>query len=206
MNERRHEGLEKEAGMSSGRGGIKKKHNSKTKQDENEEDEVEKLLRATEDDILLKLSVDSHMSRGSSSQIIHPDLDRRFQALRSSSSSSSKSNSKPPSSTANPTSNTSNTKSNKAAVVNEDNGDDLFARFAALKSTLPSYSNKNQQVEINDGDEGDEVDEVIRWAIDAAALDPSPPSDDDDVSDDSSDDQTDDEDNIKKKEKKKKKG
>lgn len=192
--------------MSSGRGGIKKKHYSKTKQHENEEDEVEKLLRATEDDILLKLSVDSHMSRGSSSQIIHPDLDRRFQALRS----SSKSNSKPPSSTAKPTGNSSDTKLNKASVVNEDDGDDLFARFAALKSTLPSYSNKNQQVEINDGDEVDEVDEVIRWAIDAAALDPSPPSDDDDVSDDSSDDQTDDdeedEDNIKKKGKKKKGG
>ncbi|KAK1390213.1 Transcription initiation factor TFIID [Heracleum sosnowskyi] len=195
--------------MSSSRGGINKKHSSKTKQHENEEDEVEKLLRATEDDILLKLSIDSHMSRGSSSHSIHPDLDRRFQALRSNSktASSSKSNPKPPSSTAKLTGDTSDDKLNKASVVSEDDGDDLFARFAALKSTIPSYSKTNEQVEINDDDEGDEVDEVIRWAIDAAALDPSPPSDDDDVGDYSSDDQTDDDDeeDIRKKEKKKKK-
>ncbi|KAL8120571.1 uncharacterized protein LOC141724811 [Apium graveolens] len=185
--------------MSSGRGGINKKQHTRRKQRQDEEDEVDKLLRATEDDILLKLSVDSHMSRGSSSQIIHPDLDRRFQALRS----SSKSNSKPPASIAKPTSVISDTILNKEPVVNEDDGDDLFARFAALKSILPSHSNQNEQVEINDGDE---VDEVIRWAIDSAALDPSPPSDDDNVSDDSTDDQTDDdEDDIKKKENNKKK-
>ncbi|KAM7530934.1 hypothetical protein LguiB_034344 [Lonicera macranthoides] len=33
--------------------------------------------------MLFKLSVNSHTSRGSSSTIIYPDLDRRFQALRS---------------------------------------------------------------------------------------------------------------------------
>ena len=187
--------------MSGPRGGSNKKHSTKTKQDE-DQDEVEKLLRATEDDILLKLSVDSHMSRGSSSHIIHPDLDRRFQALRSSSSSS---NSKPKASVRTP-----DAKLNKEfeSVVkeNDGDGDDLFARFAALKATLPSYSKESGNVG-SDGVDGDEVDEVIRWAIDAAALDPSPPSDDD-ATDASSDDQTDDDededDDIKKKDKKKK--
>ncbi|KAM7490786.1 hypothetical protein LguiA_033707 [Lonicera macranthoides] len=52
------------------------------KKTEKEEDEVEELLRAAEDSMLLKLSINSHMSRGSSSTIIDPDLDCRFQALR----------------------------------------------------------------------------------------------------------------------------
>ncbi|GLT54310.1 hypothetical protein SLA2020_275190 [Shorea laevis] len=45
-------------------------------------DEVEELLQAAQDELLLKLSLDSHMSR-LTPDYISSDLDRRFQALKS---------------------------------------------------------------------------------------------------------------------------
>nr|XP_009763300.1 PREDICTED: uncharacterized protein LOC104215240 [Nicotiana sylvestris] len=48
-----------------------------------EDDEVEELLRAAEDDVFLKLCLNSHMARGSSTQFIDPDLDQRFRAPKS---------------------------------------------------------------------------------------------------------------------------
>ncbi|KAL7110956.1 hypothetical protein ACP275_05G058600 [Erythranthe tilingii] len=47
-----------------------------------DDDEVEQLLRAAQDDMLLKLNLNSHMARGSSAAAIDPDLDRRFLALK----------------------------------------------------------------------------------------------------------------------------
>ncbi|XP_075088363.1 uncharacterized protein LOC142170365 [Nicotiana tabacum] len=91
-----------------------------------EDDEVEELLRAAEDDVFLKLCLNSHMARGSSTQFIDPDLDQ------------------------------------------------------PLKSSLPAYSSSaNQLVAEENEEDDDEVEKVIKWAIDAARLDPSPPSDTD---------------------------
>ncbi|XP_009602530.1 uncharacterized protein LOC107823874 [Nicotiana tabacum] len=117
-----------------------------------EDDEVEELLRAAEDDVFLKLSLNSHMARGSSStQFIDPDLDQRFRALKSK--------------TKNPIPQQPRSTSTASDV-------NLFPRFAALKSSLPAYSSENEE-------DDDEVEKVIKWAIDAARLDPSPPSDTD---------------------------
>ncbi|KAL2233201.1 46 kDa FK506-binding nuclear protein [Sesamum indicum] len=165
------------------------------------DDEVEQLLRAAQDDVLLKLNVNSHMARASASAAIDPDLDRRFQALRKSQK---------------PTKLDDSTKRSPPKVERGDGKvdgaaaeDDLFARFAALKNSLPSY-NKNERKSPADvsGNElateeesEDEVDKVIKWAIDSARLDPSPPSDDDDDDDDNDrsdeDDDVDDDDGVK---------
>ncbi|KAK9274750.1 hypothetical protein L1049_022002 [Liquidambar formosana] len=68
-------------------------------------------------------------------------------------------------------------------------GDDLFARFAALKASLPSSVPPNtsdggdQSVRPNengDTEDDDEVEKIIQWAKDAARLDPSSATDDDD--------------------------
>ncbi|KAL0446642.1 UNVERIFIED_CONTAM: hypothetical protein Slati_1792100 [Sesamum latifolium] len=161
------------------------------------DDEVEQLLRAAQDDVLLKLNVNSHMARASASAAIDPDFDRRFQALR-----------KPQK----PTKLDDSTKRPHTKVETGDSKDgaaaedDLFARFAALKNSLPSY-NKNESrsnfpadVSVNEQateeESEDEVDKVIKWAIDAARLDPSPPSDDDDDRSDEDDD-VDDDDGVK---------
>ncbi|XP_057775201.1 uncharacterized protein LOC130994186 [Salvia miltiorrhiza] len=134
-----------------------------------DDDEVEQLLRAAQDDVLLKLSVDSHTARGSGAAAIDPDLDRRFLALKKPQKLS-----KHDDSVKNPPK-----EARKAA------DDDLLIRFAALKSSLPSNSsNFTKEEEAAEEDEEDEVEKVIRWATDAARLDPSPPSDDDDDDDD----------------------
>lgn len=124
-----------------------------------EDDEVEELLRAAEDDVFLKLSLNSHMARGSSTQFIDPDLDQRFRALKSK--------------TKNPIPQQPRSTSTASDV-------NLFPRFAALKSSLPAYSSSaNQQAAEENEEDDDEVEKVIKWAIDAARLDPSPPSDTD---------------------------
>ncbi|PHU25104.1 hypothetical protein BC332_03436 [Capsicum chinense] len=134
-----------------------------------ESEEVEDLLRAAEDDVFLKLSVNSHMARGSSAQFIDPDLDQRFQALKSKKITPKKS------------------QDNQTPSA-----DDLLTRFAALKSSLPSYSSASSSAVENEENDDDEVEKVIKWAIDAARLDPSPPSgtddDDDDISTDEDED------------------
>ncbi|XP_022725694.1 coiled-coil domain-containing protein 1 isoform X2 [Durio zibethinus] len=195
-------------------------------------DEVEQLLQSAQDEVLLKLSVDSHMSRVAP-DYLDPDLHRRFQALRSRpSSSQSKSHSlqQKQSSAAQPSKPRQEQKEeekkeriSKVAVVdNVDEelrgvlGDDLSARFAALKASLSSSSNPTpvaasttNEVRIGleksngDYDEEDEVEKVIQWAIDAARLDPSPPSDDDNdqIDSDSDDNDSDDDDDPKHKNK-----
>ncbi|KAJ9536510.1 hypothetical protein OSB04_un000304 [Centaurea solstitialis] len=172
----------------------------KKKQPNDAIDEVEKLLTLTQDDLLLKLTVNSHTNSkfdfipesSHNNNAIHPDLDRRFQALRS----------KP-----NPNPNP------KAEIKPGDHEDidNLLARFAALKApanATSTSSSSNQQhgkvtkddsfgVDFEEDDEEDEVSKIINWAIDAARLDPSPSSDiddDDDKDDDDDDDDDDDSD------------
>ncbi|GER48491.1 voltage-dependent L-type calcium channel subunit alpha-1C [Striga asiatica] len=130
-----------------------------------DDDEVEQLLRAAQDESLLKLNLNSHMARASASAVIDPDLDRRFQALK---------------------------KQTKIDNPPREVDDDLFARFGALKSSLPSHNRSeikidfpggvsaNQEMREDEESEEDEVDKVIKWAIDAARLDPD---DDDDGAD-----------------------
>ena len=166
------------------------------KKAQSEAKEVEELLQAAQDELLLKLSLDSHMSRVSPNYI-DSDLDRRFQALKKSRPSSSSSSVVPQS------------QSHKSTDDNSNNSD-LSARFAALKAKGSSSSSSaavgvgvgvgpssNILYEEEDDDEDDEVEKLIRWAKDAARLDPSPPSDDDD--DDQDDDEEDDDDDDYKK-------
>ncbi|XP_030935094.1 nucleolin [Quercus lobata] len=163
------------------------------KKAQSEAKEVEELLQAAQDELLLKLSLDSHMSRVSPNYI-DSDLDRRFQALKKS---------RPSSSSVVPQS-----QSHKS-TDNNSNNSDLSARFAALKAKGSSPSSSSAAVGVGAGpssnilyeeeeeedDEDDEVEKLIRWAKDAARLDPSPPSDDDD---DDQDEEDDDEEDYKK--------
>ncbi|CAA0396350.1 unnamed protein product [Arabidopsis thaliana] len=151
-----------------------------------EEEEVEQLLQAAQDEMILKLSVDSHTSR-SSSDYLDPDLYSRFLALKSQKKKDQQQQQKqrprpPP----------------KSKDVVEETPEDLMLRFAALKTSLPSASSSSSvllQDEIGeDGDEiGEdaEVDKLIQWAIDAARLDPSPSSDDEQSQSCDSDDEND---------------
>ena len=168
------------------------------KKAQSEAKEVEELLQAAQDELLLKLSLDSHMSRVSPNYI-DSDLDRRFQALKKSRPSSSSSSVVPQ----------SQSQSHKSTDDNSNNSD-LSARFAALKAKGSSSSSSaavgvgvgpssNILYEEEDDDEDDEVEKLIRWAKDAARLDPSPPSDDDDDDDDQDDDEEDDDDDDYKK-------
>ncbi|KAF5444459.1 hypothetical protein F2P56_033589 [Juglans regia] len=147
-----------------------------------EEKKVEELLQAAQDELLLKLSLDSHMSRGPP-DYLHTDLDRRFQSLKSR-----------PSLPISPSQSQKLTPSSVASAGAEDEelkadlGDELSARFAALKGSLFSSSSSSSSTNVisvgpissSDDDEEDEVEKLIRWAKDAARLDPSPPSDEDD--------------------------
>ncbi|XP_010448571.1 PREDICTED: uncharacterized protein LOC104731015 [Camelina sativa] len=150
-----------------------------------EEDEVELLLQAAQDEMILKLSVDSHASR-SSSDYLDPDLHSRFLALKS-----QKTKTKDHHQKRRPRSPT------KSKDVTEETPEDLMLRFSALKKTsLPSASSSSSvskpvllQDEIG---EDAEVEKLIQWAIDAARLDPSPPSDDDDNQSSDDDDDEDD--------------
>ncbi|CAH2078082.1 unnamed protein product [Thlaspi arvense] len=147
-----------------------------------EDDEVEQLLQAAQDEMILKLSVDSHTS-SSKPDYLDPDLHSRFLALRSKPSQSQKKKKDQHLEKRRPR---SPPKSNDA----EETPDDLMLRFAALKSSLPSSSSSSVSPSVippceigEDADEiGEdaEVEKLIQWAIDAARLDPSPPSDDDD--------------------------
>ncbi|KAM5566359.1 hypothetical protein ABKV19_014840 [Rosa sericea] len=148
------------------------RNKGKTKTKKTEKDEVEELLQAAQDDMLLGLSVDSHISRLS-------DADRRFQALKLKSPTPPKvadANSSAPAVTS------IQVDEELKAVL----GDDLSTRFAALKASVPMPSSSSSSIIAassalhadDDDDAVDEVEKLIRWAKDAARLDPSPPSDD----------------------------
>ncbi|KAF7827486.1 transcription initiation factor TFIID subunit 11 isoform X3 [Senna tora] len=116
-------------------------------------DEVEEMLQAAQDQVLLKLSVDSHIASASSNNYLDSDLERRFKALKSGGSSS-------------------------VTVAREDQefkavlGDDLSARFAALKAKLNPSSSSTIAAKQNslpptvfnaeDENEEDEVERLIR--------------------------------------------
>ncbi|KAM0875391.1 hypothetical protein ACQ4PT_036792 [Festuca glaucescens] len=130
-----------------------------------DEAEVEALLRAAQDAVLLKLQSNSHLVSSSSSAASNPsaldpapgslddDLARRFDALRS----------RPPA-----------PKRPAAASPSAAVGmDEMEARFAALKGAAAG-SEKETKVRLEDlGDESeeDEVEKVMRWGMDAARLD-----------------------------------
>lgn len=143
------------------------RNKGKTKTRKTEEDQVEELLRAAQDDMLLSLSVDSHISHLS-------DVERRFQAL--------KLNKPTPKAAAPPNSNSTAIQADVDPELKAVLGDDLSARFAALKASMPMPSSSSSIIspDYDDDavDEDDEVEKLMRWAKDAARLDPSPPSDD----------------------------
>ncbi|GAB2284981.1 hypothetical protein Dimus_019436 [Dionaea muscipula] len=162
-------------------------------------DEVEEMLREAEDAMLLKLNLNSHMAHVKPTDL-HPDLHSRFQALKSGSANVRKPGKVDKNETALDTD----------KFKEEDNEDDLFARFAALKASIPkpssssTGSNQGQgdgcgQVDkftvdgsfLNEGkvdehcdDHEVEVQKIIMWAMDAARLDPSPSSDDEEEEED----------------------
>ncbi|PON68186.1 hypothetical protein PanWU01x14_097460 [Parasponia andersonii] len=158
------------------------------------EAQVEELLKAVEDDMLLNLSLNSHISRVSP-DYLDSDLDRRFRALKSrpSNSPNPKPNHSPSPPADRPSEQTLDPQPDPelTAVL----GDDLSDRFAKLRASLPqppSASISGSAKTLMEGldrdgdeeqDEDDEVEKLIRWAKDAARLDPSPPSDDDDDDD-----------------------
>ena len=127
-----------------------------------DEAEVEALLRAAQDAVLLKLQANSHLISSSSSVASNPlavdpapgslddDLARRFDALRS----------RPPA-----------PKRPDAAAVGMD---EMEARFATLKGAAAGPE-KETKVRVEDlggeSEEEDEVEKVMRWAMDAARLD-----------------------------------
>lgn len=183
-------------------------YSGKKKAGVSQDDEVDELLRAAQDDALIKLSLNSHIAHLGTSSSIDPDLDSRFQALKA---CQSKSKSEFDVSRVRIV---SEKKNPEKVLPNVDESDDLFARFAALKgSSIPSHPSSAadvggrdevQQLVNDDGE--DEVEKVIKWAIDAARLDPSPPSDsdnedegedNDDLSDDSDEDEDEDDDRRK---------
>ncbi|KAI9124868.1 hypothetical protein K1719_004195 [Acacia pycnantha] len=134
---------------------------------EKNRDEVDELLRAAQDELLLKLSLDSHLASSSSSTLssvdLDADLERRFQALKSSQPSVGIA---------------SEVRESKPSL-----GDDIFSRFDTLKVKSNPSLKQNPLVpftEEDDEDEDDQVEKLIQWAKDAARLDPSTPSDDDD--------------------------
>lgn len=159
----------------------------KTTESESKDEEVNELLRAAEDEMLVRLSINSHISHFS-------NLERRFQALKSSSS---------PSSSSQRSANTGSKPQVQSTPTPPDGKEnDIWARFAALKGTVSttkryadsdrgSSSNRKDYGKDNKDDD-DEVEKVIKWAMDAARLDPSSPSESD--IDDSDEDEE--EDNV----------
>lgn len=156
-----------------------------------EEKQVEELLQAAQDEMLLKLSLNSHMSRVPPAYL-DSDLHRRFQALKSRPSlPPSRSQSQPQRSVeAATTSSTPPPPSLGASVEDGESqallGDELSVRFAALKGSLFSTSSSSTPTIVipEDDEDEDEVEKLIRWAKDAARLDPSLPSDDEEDEDD----------------------
>ncbi|PUZ50099.1 hypothetical protein GQ55_6G032600 [Panicum hallii var. hallii] len=139
-----------------------------------EEAEVEALLRAAQDAVLLKLQANSHLVSSASASApsvpldgaaaalpdpLEDDLARRFDALKSRAAAPKP---KPAGAGA-------------AAPAAASGMDELEARFAALKGAAGPEKEARVRLEDLGGesseDEEDEVDKVMRWAMDAARLD-----------------------------------
>ncbi|XP_058082815.1 uncharacterized protein LOC131230827 [Magnolia sinica] len=148
--------------------------------------EVEELLSAAEDQMLLNISTGSHITRNTS---LDSDLVRRLEALKTPSSSTGITRVPP-------------MKDRErvvvvSAVVDEELqrilGEDLSARFSALKGTSSSrefqarpkkLDDDDDNVDVDDDGVSKEVDKLMQWAMDEARLNPSMSSDDDDDDDD----------------------
>ncbi|XP_042516679.1 putative uncharacterized protein YGR160W [Macadamia integrifolia] len=177
-------------------------------------DEVEELLLAAEDDLLLNLNLNSHLSHSSSSSSpLDHDLSRRFEALKS-----SKSARVPPSQTqqqektsAAPKLTSDSTiitkmplpetqqkeKSKEEEELERVIGADLSARFAALRGDSSSKTSTESQLRSKSGDtDDDDVEKVIQWANDAARLDPSSPTDEDEDEDEDEEEEEDEDDDY----------
>ncbi|CAO2186944.1 unnamed protein product [Urochloa humidicola] len=141
-----------------------------------EEAEVEALLRAAEDAVMLKLQANSHLISSSTSASasapaapvdgaaagpdpLENDLARRFNALKSRAAAPAP---KPAGAGA-------------APAAGGGGMDELEARFAALKGAAGPEKEVRVRLEDLGGesseDEESEVDKVMRWAMDAARLD-----------------------------------
>jgi len=139
-------------------------------------DEVEELLQAAEDELLLKLSLHSHISR-LAPDYLPSDLDRRFHALKSRPSV-------PPNPSSHSLSPPQNSQESTTSSVDQD---ELSARFLAPKGSHgilvdPKLSSSDDDDDATE-DEEDEVEKLIQWAKDAARLERSPSSDDEDDDD-----------------------
>ncbi|XP_038971504.1 AT-rich interactive domain-containing protein 3A [Phoenix dactylifera] len=208
-------------------GPTKRERKSKESSLAGPEAEVEALLRVAQDDLLLKLRVDSHpvssRASSSSSDALDSDLARRFEALKSPS---------PPLSTAAPPPPPTKPVGMGAAAAADDEegerilGDDLAARFAALKGSSSGPNPGIQQSDLmtpnlrvsddeagagagggGDGVSEKEVEKVMQWAMDAARLDPSKgDGDEDDGESADDDDDEEEEEDLKKKRKEMNKG
>ncbi|KAL9258926.1 hypothetical protein AKJ16_DCAP02414, partial [Drosera capensis] len=151
------------------------------------DEKVEEMLREAEDAVMLKLSINSHMAHVKPSDL-QPDLDSRFQALKSGTKGRQPK-------IMNTTVLDAEELGEQSSVVKEETEDDLFTRFAALKASIPKPSvattlslsggtnqadgNLLAQGDIDKHDDEDEIRKIIMWAMDAARLDLSPPSDND---------------------------
>ncbi|MCL7038827.1 hypothetical protein MKW94_006198 [Papaver nudicaule] len=156
--------------------------------------DVDELIKAAQDELLLKLSINSHTTTNN----LDLDLLHRFQALKST---------KTPSVSSSKTADSSSAKVSLPTTAKKEGSDsgagllDLDSRFNALKNKSGSTATAAEigRLGLGDdgsdgGDEDDEVEKLIRWAKDAARLDPSPPSDDDDAGGDDREDDSDDDD------------
>ncbi|XP_010250862.1 PREDICTED: nucleolin [Nelumbo nucifera] len=159
-----------------------------------DKDEVEELLRAAEEEMLLKLSVNSHMARASSSPLDR-DLAHRFEALKKPSAPPGITKVRlPPKQPI--------VKTKEDDELNRILGADLSARFGALKGSSSSVTESQMSSVRSDGGDGvddkeddededgaskSEVEKLIQWAMDAARLDPSR-SDDDEEEEEEEDD------------------
>ncbi|KAJ6851243.1 pheromone-processing carboxypeptidase KEX1-like [Iris pallida] len=160
------------------------------------ESEVDQLLKAAEDHVLLNLKLNSHTKSSStathnlplsSSSSLDPDLTRRFEALKS-----------------------APTKSESVDV------DHLSARFDALKSSLGHHEVLDSSSNIQESDGGDddedddgvsqkEVEKLMQWAMDAARLESASKTKDEiDDGDEDKEEEDDDEDSEEERKKKKK--
>ncbi|KAK8945323.1 hypothetical protein KSP40_PGU011187 [Platanthera guangdongensis] len=151
-----------------------------------EASEVDEMLRAAEDELLMEVHVASHTISSS----LDSDLARRFEALKSPRlpPHPKASQAIPP-----PQSSTPESKGleNRDRIHEDAANDDLMARFAALKAptrNLQPMSNPisnhvdfSADEEMDDGDEisKKEAEKVMQWAMDAARLDPSRSDDED---------------------------
>ncbi|TVT99826.1 hypothetical protein EJB05_54784, partial [Eragrostis curvula] len=135
-----------------------------------EDAEVEALLRAAQDAVLLKMQANSHLVSSTSAPTapsldpaaaapdpLDDDLGRRFDALKS----------RPPAPAPKP--------AGAGAGAGSGGMEELEARFAALKGAAGPEKDSRVKLEDLGGesseDEEEEVDKLMRWAMDAARLD-----------------------------------